>query len=413
VRGASVFARHATRIFSILALFALAWAVLTPYYYQADPPELLVGITGFLFAYIGVLLRREAHNPSTLQMQPFKGCEGLVPPRDAFNDSGQAVALWLLPFLVIPSAMPVASSLISALLPRVNFTTGNKIIEPVIPTLLLLVGYYGIYSGIKAYSTSRAGKNLMCTILSVYALTDSAYTVFAVYCNAHSSAAVASSKGLDFFKTEPGNPMNTGFLFAFLFLKLLFTTAFICLVLREGLSDEDRRLPLKYKILKFLKVPFHFSPASEPAPIWIGISREYRGKQEREDIYHERLNLSQGGCQVTGEIDRAVSEWQVEGSFLHDVLVLRYWHENRDRGSGAIVVERVSQTGDFRGCWLGYDRDKKQIGAGPYILTHRRDTDEVEEENKNWLDTPTYFPPAKASAPQVVYSRIEGDPGSQ
>ncbi len=394
VRSASVFARHAPRVFSILALFSLSWAVLTPYYYSANPPELLVGITGFLFAYIGVLLRAERQNPSVFQ-QRFTGIHEPLVRQDHFANNSQAVALWFLRFLIIPSAIPVASSIISLLFPGRNFTTGNKIIEPVIPTLLLLIGYYAIHGGIRAYSTSRIGKLLMSIILAAYALLDSLYTIVAVYCNIH--AGPVTSLPPDFFRSPPIPPMDSGFLSAFICMKIVFTIAFVSLVLKERISAEDIRLPLKYKILKFLGVALP-SPPAPLEPAWIGISREYRGAQQREDIYHESIKLFQADEQVAGEISRIQgykTEWQVRGAYRDNVLVLRYWHEDSQRGSGSIVVERDMDSGDFKGCWLGYDRDKKQIGGGPYIITHDQDGENAEKRNESWLASPTYFPPVK------------------
>lgn len=393
-RGASVFARHATRVFSILALFSLSWAVLTPYYYQSDPPELLVGISGFLFAFVGVLLQREAHNPTTPRLRPFDGVEAAAREKDPFAGRGQGIALYLLKFLVIPSAVPVASSILGALLPTLNLTTSNKILDPVIPTLLLLVGYYEINAGIRAYSSSSVGKLLMRIIMSAYALTDSAYTVFAVYWSLY-RATGEPARGLKFFTTPPRAPMNMAFLWAFLFLKVIFTVAFVALVLKESLSREDRRLPLRYKVLKFLGVSFP-QPPKEVEPAWVGIARESRSPEGPEGVYYERLKLAQAGIQIAGEIDRVQGgprEWIVEGAFQHNMLVLRYWHENSERGSGAIVVERDSGTGDFRGCWLGYDKDRKRVGAGPYVLTEH--AEQAEKSNEEWLATPTYFPPAK------------------
>jgi hypothetical protein len=399
VRCASSFARHSARVFRILALFSLSWAVLFPYFYHPNPPELLVGITGFLFAYIGVLLQEEARTPSVFRKR-FTGTPQPIAPQDDFVHHNQAIALLLLRFMVIPSAIPVASSLLSPLFamlfPKLNLSQLNPILQPVVPTLLLLLGYYGIYKGIMAYSTSDIGKRVMSIILATYALADFAYTVFAVYWYSTHEAKPPVSEDV-FFRTPPDPPMNAIFLLTFSGMKIIFTVAFVWLVLRERMSEEDSRLPRKYLFWKFVSAPIpSLAPAPEPA--WIGISREYRGGENREDIFYERLKLFTAGGQVTGEISRAVdysNEWKVGGSYHDNVLVLRYWHEDSQRGSGAIVVQLDTHTGDFKGCWLGYDRDKKQIGAGPYIITPCSDATQSKKANADWLESPTYFPPVK------------------
>ncbi|HKV91461.1 MAG TPA: hypothetical protein VJW20_02815 [Candidatus Angelobacter sp.] len=399
VRCASTFARHATRVFRILALFSLCWAVLFPYYYHPNPPELLVGIAGFLFAYIGVLLQVEARNPSVF-LAKFTGSPPAITPPDHSAHHNQAIALWFLPILVIPSAIPVASSLLSpalaAMFPGKDLSNLNSILAPVVPTALLLLGYYGIYKGIMAYSSSNAGKRVMSIILAAYALADSAYTIFAVYWYSTHAAKPPVSEA-EFFRTPPDPPMNAFFLLAFSAMKLIFTVMFVWLVLRERMSDEDSRLPRKYLFWKFVGAAIP-SPSPAPKPAWIGISREYRGSEKREDIFHESLKLFAVGEQVVGEISRTVdytSEWKVGGSYHDNVLVLRYWHEDSQRGSGAIVVERDIDSGDFRGCWLGYDRHKKQIGAGPYIIAPCTEAAQTKSTNADWLASPTYFPPVK------------------
>lgn len=397
VRCASSFARHASRVFRILGLFSLCWAVLFPYYYHPNPPELLVGITGFLFAYIGVLLQVEARNPSVFR-EKFTGAPPTITPPDHSASHNQAIALWFLRILVIPSVIPVASSLFSpalkAMFPEKDLSNLSNILAPVVPTALLLLGYYGIYKGIKVYSTSGIGKRAMSMILAAYSLADSAYTVYAVYWNS-THAPKPSMSDADFFKTPAAPPMNVEFLAIFSAIKIIFTVTFVWLVLRERLSEEDSGRPFKELFWKFIGAPIH-SPSHPPEPAWIGISREYRGANNREDIFYERLKLFAAGEQIEGEISRTIdytSEWKVGGSYRDNVLVLRYWHEDSQRGSGAIVVERDVDRGSFKGCWLGYDRDKKQIGAGPYVISLNGQTTQAKDTYKDWLASPTYFRP--------------------
>jgi hypothetical protein len=193
--------------------------------------------------------------------------------------------------------------------------------------------------------------------------------------------------------------MNTVFLVIFGAMKIIFTATFVWLVLRERLSEEDSVRSLKDLFRKFIFGPPVDAPSHVQSPAWIGISREYRGKDNREDIFYERLKLSAAGEQVTGEISRTVdytNEWKVGGFYRHDMLVLQYWHEDSQRGSGAIVVQR-DDSGAFKGCWLGLDRDKKGIGAGPYIITPANQAKQAQDTNAKWLASPTYFPPVKAA----------------
>lgn len=64
-RAATAFAKNSPRVFTILALFSLNWALLVPFYSALTPSMLLPGFAGFLLVYVGVLLRREAKSPLT------------------------------------------------------------------------------------------------------------------------------------------------------------------------------------------------------------------------------------------------------------------------------------------------------------------------------------------------------------
>lgn len=397
-RSASVFAKQTPRVFSILALLSLTWAILIPYYYQEQLPELLVGFTGFLFAYIAVLLLREAHNPTPRKPFTDQSAKSAVATEKSKQlggspEHGQGVVLFLLPSLILPSTIPVISTIIP--FPPAVSTFNSVFLQPVVPTILLLVGYYQIGRAINSYSSSTLGKISMTILLFLYALTDAVYTAFAVYCNFHPSTANVS--GPTFFQTPPAPPMTWEFLVSFGILKLLFCGLFVPLVLKESLSAEDNVLSIRDKVQKWMGITiFHPQAPAISSPVWTGIAGEYLNSSGVVRLCHDKVELVVGGSNIAGQIETTevrVRKWVVEGSYKQGILALRYWpKEGELRGIGALVLERDEKTGAFKGCWLGYDRTKNQIGAGPYVLSTDCDTDAVEKANSSWLVTPCYFP---------------------
>lgn len=321
------------------------------------------------------------------------------------------MALFLLPALVLPSTIPVISTFFP--FPE-NITAFNSsILQPVVPTILLLVGYYQIGKGINAYSHSKVGKRLMIALLWIYVSADSAYTAFAVYCNLHPTSS--HTVGPTFFQTAPAVPMTVEFLVGFGILKLLFCALFVPLVLGESLSVEDNDLSWKDKIKKWLGITiFRRAALAKSTATWTGIAGEYQDDGQ-VDLSHDKVELLQDGPKVSGEVytpDLSARNWSVEGAHEKEILVLRYWPvEGASRGIGAIVLEYDSKSRVFRGCWLGYDRTKRQIGAGPYVLSADDNTAAVEKANAPWLRTPCYFPGSALpnSAPRANSDNTGGE----
>lgn len=214
IRSAVVFAKHNYNIYSILVLFSLIWAILIPYYSEPSPSELLQGFAGFILVHIGTLLRRE------------KGLGG------GFIDHA---AQWLFLFLVFPSLVTVV----------ILITVGKVLPDwwsftPFVATLITLLGYFFVFNAMRGYSTSLKWKRALGVILLVYSVTEGAFTFFWYYLRFHGYKCPDPPEGSSYFLVPPCAPMNIWFLFFFMALKISFCTTFICLVLRERLSFDDR-----------------------------------------------------------------------------------------------------------------------------------------------------------------------------
>ena len=151
-----MFAKHSPRVFTILALFALNWAILIPYYSEADQSELLAGFSGFLLVDVGVLVHREALNPIRSDEipsaePPMGGGSSLARPlRSAFL--ADRIALKLLVLLIAPSALGLP--LPQAVIPKgltLPYTT------PTATTIVTVLGYFVVWNAIRTYSSSKTG----------------------------------------------------------------------------------------------------------------------------------------------------------------------------------------------------------------------------------------------------------------
>ncbi|MBI3394449.1 MAG: hypothetical protein HY042_01300, partial [Spirochaetia bacterium] len=93
IRFAQVFLRQSPRLFTALALFAMVWALLLPYYGGTDSSELFAGFGGFLSVFIGALLTREA-----------RAAKGVA---DESVGAADRLSLWMLPLIAAPTALTV------------------------------------------------------------------------------------------------------------------------------------------------------------------------------------------------------------------------------------------------------------------------------------------------------------------
>lgn len=233
-RAATVFAKRSPRVFTILALFSLNWAILIPFYSSSPPSILLAGFAGFLLAYIGILLRRESHSPLATDESPSANYAGEQVAR------GDRISLWLLGLLIAPSAV--------SFLPNTVLSINRSYTEPVTASIITYVGYYSVCSAIRVYSTRRWGWWLLSAVAIPYAAVDAAFTVHFLM---HQPAIVECTA--EFYRCPP-TIMSERFLYLFAILKIVFTVALIFLVLVESLSDKDRRLSFIDKGLKFIGI---------------------------------------------------------------------------------------------------------------------------------------------------------------
>jgi hypothetical protein len=247
-RAAAAFAKSTPRVFTILALFSLNWALLIPFYSSAVPSILLAGFAGFLLVYVGVLLRREFDNPLITEQAAQKPTADpanvkLESSQDGNRRDGVArgdrISLWLLGLLIAPSAGSLP------FLPSSVVSINHLYTEPVISSLITYFGYYSVCSAMRIYSRRRYGWWLMSGVALPYAIVDGAFT-YRLLTHPRAEALCAS----DIWRCPP-TIMGPKFLFLFAILKIVFTALFVFLVLDESLSEEDRNSSVIDKVLKF------------------------------------------------------------------------------------------------------------------------------------------------------------------
>ena len=236
-RGATVFAKRSPRVFTILALFSLNWAILIPFYSSSPPSILLAGFAGFLLVYIGVLLRRESHSPLATNPNSSSNISNYAVEGVA---RGDRISLWLLGLLIAPSAV--------SFLPNAIVSIDRSYTEPVTSSIITYIGYYSVCSAIRVYSSRRWGWWFMSGIALPYAVVDAAFT-YQFLTHHHPTDQCTA----EFWKCPP-TIMSEPFLYLFAILKIVFSALFIYLVLDESLSDEDRRLSPVDKGLKFIGI---------------------------------------------------------------------------------------------------------------------------------------------------------------
>jgi hypothetical protein len=259
-RSASAFAKHAHqgRVFTILALFSLSWALFIPYYSECSPSELLNGFSGFLLVYIGVLLGREAGLPSTVL---------------------DRVALFFYAGLIAPSFLILFAPQNQANIPII-FKLSNS--TPVISTIILIIGFRSIAVAIGSYSSSKRASGVLSVVLFIYALTEGVFTFKQVMGTMPAPNEITECLNTNFFWIGPPrtSPLNAIFLSLFSGLKMVFSGLFICLVLKERLSFEDRCLSVPKKLMKFFGVPATLGNEEVPCIEKALVSRSIKERQE-------------------------------------------------------------------------------------------------------------------------------------
>lgn len=220
VRIATVFLQENPRLFTVMALFALAWALLLPYYGSAgaQQSELLPAFNGFLMIYIGALLSLQA-NVEHNRIVPW-----------------QIIGLNLLLFVFVPSLLEIKLPS-GARIVRLSSTQ----IELSVGTLLSVIGYVSIVFGINKLC-SRRPFWLIVIIVVPYAALELIFTYF----DWHNEG------------------MSDVFKYLFAGAKLLFTLVLSSIVAIAGMSEYDRLGGWSYWIIRFFGFPAR--PAKSPAP---------------------------------------------------------------------------------------------------------------------------------------------------
>ena len=205
-RAAAAFAEPKPRLFTVLSLFSLSWAILLPYYGTENiETELLPALNGFVLVYVGILLRREGEAEQKLAKVE------IMDPHDS-------LALLLLLALAAPSFLSF------------SFAPTSKhihTIESWIGTSLTLLGFLSISVGMKRlYKGSRAWI-WMAVVFAISAFFELRYS----------------------WLSTRGHGMTDTDRWIFAVCKCVITLLFLTLVLRKIVSHKDRRpwwrIPLK------------------------------------------------------------------------------------------------------------------------------------------------------------------------
>jgi hypothetical protein len=264
-RGATVYAKNSPRVFTILALFALNWALLIPYYSLPNPPELLASFAGFLLVYIGVLLRREArsnslnenNNEDSIELDENDNEDVIEKAEPSINNAtiietsvhrGDRIALWLLGLLIAPSLISLP------FVHQLSFLN-RSYTEPILGSTITIIGYYSLWSAMRIYSSQKFLQWVLFVIISIYSVIEVTFTtilVIDIYKKSGLGQSVQNT--VEFWCKPPEYPMDENFLILFAIMKLVFVPLVIYLVLHESISEEDRKLTLADKILKLFGV---------------------------------------------------------------------------------------------------------------------------------------------------------------
>ncbi|HEY6350756.1 MAG TPA: hypothetical protein VI636_15255 [Candidatus Angelobacter sp.] len=253
-RGAFLIAKNAPRLFTILILFSLNWAILIPYYSEPNPSELLAGFAGFLLVYVGVLLRREAVSP----LQAEAGASEKLLPAANLKElvSEEQIAVRLLIVLIAPSVIGLSfPSHSSPAFLKLEFTS------TIVSTLITLIGLYAVCSGVRSYLGNKKGWKSLALIAILYSVIEVIFTVtFLLHPNQGVQVA-------DYWRTAPVPPMTEPFLIMYGLLKLVFTAMFLFLLIRGNRPDApsmwDEVVKFVYLIIVILTLGLihpHYEP---------------------------------------------------------------------------------------------------------------------------------------------------------
>jgi hypothetical protein len=220
-RVANTFVAHNPRLYTALALFTLARAMLLPYYGVGQPSELFVAFGGFLAIYIGFLLVLEAD-----------------PHRDDKNwarSTLQRAGLMLLLLVAAPTS--------ALALPGPNgqplFGFAPERTEKIATMILTLSGFASIIYGTYRLCGKRVGYSLAC-VLVAYSVLEISYACY----------------------SWNGKEMSSEYYYAFAAAKVLYTATFAGAIAYRGMTDRVRNAGYLYWIC----LAFGLAPTLCPEP---------------------------------------------------------------------------------------------------------------------------------------------------
>lgn len=212
-RCAKAFLIGHPRLFTVMALLALVWALLLPYYSHNIESELLPAYGGFILVYIGGLL--------TLEGKTKTG-----DPSKTLVSRNQSLGLWLFLLIAAPSffalKMPEGAAIVSLSISQSELAIG---------TLLNVLGYWSITCGCRSLFGKRFFV-LIASIFFVYSISEIGFTIWSFQ--------------------HQRDAMPDGYRYLFSVLKLLVTGLLGYRISFEAFSGEERRRPVRtfsYKLL--------------------------------------------------------------------------------------------------------------------------------------------------------------------
>lgn len=185
--------RHRPRLFSVLSIFALNWAILLPYYEPGPPKsELLAAFSGFVHVYAGIILRAEFHEraPNLPEPRYWRVIDSYV--------------LALLGIIILPQTVDIVFAPIEIL----------SQIHEALGTLMIVVGFFSVLDAVtrtQPIDIKHFPGILFPLVTVLYALVEIAFSAWAIINTRHNQ--------------QPA--MSIEFRYLFAGLKLAYTGLFI------------------------------------------------------------------------------------------------------------------------------------------------------------------------------------------
>jgi hypothetical protein len=200
---ANTFLARSPRLYAVLALFSLKWALLLPFYGGMGQSESFIAYSSFLFIFIGGLLAQEARHRDRNQADDAD-----------FVSLLQRRGLWLLVFLATPHfAFPISSA------------QAEKIVALGLTAVGFVSAAYGIYR-----LAARWAAWMVIIVLGLYGALEVSFAAL----------------------TWNGAPMSAPFYYAFAVAKIVQTIAITSPVVYEGMKPEVQREGWIGWVLRFI-----------------------------------------------------------------------------------------------------------------------------------------------------------------